>query len=109
MRHLFSCSAPRPNVTLPVSPDIEVYYRVACEDIMRPMNDSSKEPRKVRFGIMCNGTSFQAWQAACLGRLLALENVEPALLIVDDEPSDYGGLAGYVRKLRNLRNLFWYV
>jgi len=33
---------------------------------------------------MYNGTNFQVWQAVCFGRLLALKNVEPALLTVDD-------------------------
>lgn len=59
---------------------------------------------------MCNGKSLQAWQAECLRKLLALENVEPALLIIDESVSRRrGGLLKNLRKLRNLPRLFWYL
>jgi hypothetical protein len=42
---------------------------------------------KLRFGVLCHGTSFKAWQARCLRQLLEIPGVEPALLIVDaDSP-----------------------
>jgi hypothetical protein len=42
-------------------------------------------PRTLRFGIMCRGARFSAWQAHCIRELLAVKGVEPALLIVDPE------------------------
>lgn len=39
--------------------------------------------RRLRFGVMCQGLQFPAWQARCLRALLAVDGVEPALLIVD--------------------------
>jgi hypothetical protein len=41
----------------------------------------------MRFGIMCEGTTFPAWQARTIEHLLAVPGVEPALLIVDDRPA----------------------
>ncbi|MGA8262098.1 MAG: hypothetical protein WB783_17980 [Arenicellales bacterium] len=35
----------------------------------------------LRFGILCRDTLLEGWQAACVRRLMALENLEPALLI----------------------------
>ncbi len=37
----------------------------------------------LRFGIMCRGTTFEAWQAQCLRELMGVPGVRPALLIVD--------------------------
>lgn len=42
--------------------------------------------RPIRFGVMCHGTTFPAWQARCLQHLLALDGVEAALLVIDDRP-----------------------
>lgn len=42
----------------------------------------SHNQRLIRFGVMCNGTIFQEWQARCLQNLLALDNVHLALLII---------------------------
>ena len=39
--------------------------------------------RQLRFGVMCAGTGFAAWEAECLDRLVALENSRLALLIID--------------------------
>lgn len=47
------------------------------------MSSISKSPRKVRFGIMCYGTTFSRWQAETIQALLESPYVEPALLIVD--------------------------
>ena len=43
-----------------------------------------KNQSLIRYGIMCYGTTFPAWIAYCLNRLLALDNVEPVLLIIDN-------------------------
>lgn len=64
--------------------------------------------RKIRFGIMCDGTRFQAWQAECLRKLIALDGVEPALLIIDAGASEEGGVRRYLGKLKEVRRLFWY-
>ena len=40
--------------------------------------------KKLRFGIMCSGTDFQHFGAVVIRRLLSVDGVEPALLIVDD-------------------------
>jgi len=40
-------------------------------------------PAQFRFGLMCRGTSFPAWQARCLEMLLDSGLARPALLIVD--------------------------
>jgi hypothetical protein len=54
---------------------------------------------------MCNGTTFPAWEARCLEKLLAIDSVQPALLIVDAEAPRP---PRYWRKLTNLRKLFWH-
>jgi hypothetical protein len=66
---------------------------------------SMGESRTLRFGVMCSGTTFPAWQAKCLRELLALDFVSAALLIVSErEP---------VHRLRSMRerirrgNLLW--
>ncbi|HEY7280036.1 MAG TPA: hypothetical protein VID47_00475 [Actinomycetota bacterium] len=38
----------------------------------------------LRFGIMCRGTTFPAWQARSVRDLLASDGVRPALLVVED-------------------------
>ena len=49
----------------------------------------AQPPRTLRFGVMCSGTVFDAWQARCIEALLALDGVEPGLLVIDarDRPS----------------------
>jgi hypothetical protein len=72
----------------------------------------TKKHRLLRFGIMCNGTSFRSWEALCLQKLLVLENVEPALLIMNDSPVTASGNWKKLWKLsqiKYLRVLFWYV
>jgi len=71
--------------------------------MMHTTNFSSENHRLIRFGIMCNGTTFQAWQASCLHKLLALDNVEPALLIINDDSLT----ASNWKKLNKFRNPFW--
>jgi hypothetical protein len=65
--------------------------------------------RDIRFGIMCNGMRFQAWQAECLRKLMALDGVEPALIIIDAGAARHGGIRRYLRKLKSLRRLLWFV
>jgi len=57
---------------------------------------------------MCNGTTLPAWEASCLYKLLALENVEPVLLIIDNDSLT---ASNNWKKLKNLnfRKLFWYI
>lgn len=42
--------------------------------------------RTLRFGVLCNGTTFREWQALCIQNLLADKNLKPALLIIDGRP-----------------------
>jgi hypothetical protein len=43
---------------------------------------------KLRFGILCSGTSFSAWEAQCIRQVLASGHAEPVLLIRDvSEPA----------------------
>jgi hypothetical protein len=53
----------------------------------------------LRFGIMCTGTWFPAWQARAIESLLALGGVSAALLIVDEEAGS-GSRAGRLARLR---------
>lgn len=43
------------------------------------------EHKKIRFGVMCNSTTFQQWQYRCLQELMNADNIEIALLIIDGE------------------------
>ncbi len=56
----------------------------------------SERPTELRFAIMCGGTTFQAWQARCIRKLMEMGNVKPVLLIVD------GRRSSAVSKLRKL-------
>jgi hypothetical protein len=48
---------------------------------------------RLRFGVMCSGATFPAWQARCIEDLVAVEGVEPALLIVNaGRPAPAGAL-----------------
>jgi len=67
----------------------------------------NRNKRKIRFGIMCNGTTFPGWEAACLRKLLALDNVEPALLIIDKDSSTPPNNWERLKKLKNFKKLFW--
>jgi hypothetical protein len=42
---------------------------------------------KLRFGILCNGRRFAAWEADCIKHLIASGHAEPALLIRDATPA----------------------
>ena len=44
----------------------------------------SRIESNIRFGIMCNGTTLNAWQAQCINNLLtSVDNIEVALLIIN--------------------------
>ena len=73
---------------------------------MHTTNFSTKNQHPILFGIMCNGMTFPAWQASCLHKLLTLDNVEPALLIVDN---GFSIASNNWRKLKNFRHLLWYI
>ena len=53
---------------------------------------------KLRFGIMCNGRRFAAWEADCIRRLIASGHAEPALLIRDVTPADERALVAEARR-----------
>ena len=54
---------------------------------------------KIRLGIMCTGRSFKEWEARCLEDLLALEYVQPALLIIDGSSKKRSTLRYKIDKL----------
>jgi hypothetical protein len=47
----------------------------------------SNHSRPLRFGIMCTNTTFQAWEANCIRKLMALNTAIPELLIMDTRKS----------------------
>lgn len=67
----------------------------------------TREPRTLRFGIMCRGREFSAWEAACIRQLMAVEGVKPALLIIDDRPSVRVSSAERIIDLFDPRTLLW--
>lgn len=66
---------------------------------MKNLHNTRRNQRQIHFGVMCNGTKFQAWQARCLEHLLAMENVKPALLIIDDDAASQT-MFDKIRRLR---------
>ncbi len=70
----------------------------------------TKGRRQLRFGVMCAGTTFAAWEAECLDRLVALENTRLALLIIDkraEAPRVRPGPAARVRSLLRSDRILW--
>jgi hypothetical protein len=63
-------------------------------------------PATLRFGVMCSGTSFPAWQARCIEALLAVPGVEPALLIIDDRTLSRR-LGDRVARLARSEKMLW--
>ncbi len=58
--------------------------------------------QEIKFGIMCNGTVFPAWQAIAIENLLSSDQVKCELLIIDDNaPLQKSGK-------RKLKHLLWY-
>lgn len=60
----------------------------------------------IRFGIICGGMSFEAWQADCLQKLMSLGNTEIALVIGDEniETFPFGR-----KRAWNLWNIYCYL
>lgn len=58
--------------------------------------------RQLRFGVMCESTTFAAWEAECLERLVALGNASLALLLIDKRAEDRRARAGPVGRVRSL-------
>ena len=48
--------------------------------------ENNHTKKNLRFGIMCDGTSFPAWQAQCIRDLLSLDNIHLSLLIINSSP-----------------------
>jgi hypothetical protein len=63
--------------------------------------------RPIRFGIMCRGTTFAAWEAACIRALLGVAGVSAALLIVDDRPPPVASRRSRLKNLFDLKTLLW--
>jgi hypothetical protein len=64
-------------------------------------------PKTLRFGVMCSGTTFPAWQARCLEALFALPGVEPALLIIDDRERPSRRRSDRVSRLVHSDKVLW--
>jgi hypothetical protein len=62
---------------------------------------------KLRFGIMCAGDQLPAAFAASVRELLEIEGVEPALLILDVEPSRRTSILEKIKTLFRLKGLLW--
>lgn len=58
---------------------------------------------------MCRGPVFAAWEAECIRNLMAIEGVEPALLIVDDSPRPRLSFRERLPDLFNPKTLLWRV
>lgn len=63
--------------------------------------------RPLRFGVMCRGTTFAAWQAVCLRQLLAVEDVQPSLLIIEEEDAEPPSVRGRIRRVFPGATTFW--
>lgn len=66
-------------------------------------------PREsIRFGIMCNGTTFPAWQVKAIKKLLDHPQIELGLLILDQRKATSAGLSTWEKvKQLPVRQLFW--
>jgi hypothetical protein len=71
------------------------------------MVSAPPEPHRerIRFGIMCNGRSFPAWQAAAINALLTLPGLEVGLMIIDDRPP--ASSRSKLRRLSDWPRLAW--
>lgn len=70
------------------------------------MTVTGPERRPIRFGILCNTTTLQAWQAQCVEHLLALDDVRIGLIIFDRGNVQTPPLAERVRAIDFNRHLF---
>jgi hypothetical protein len=64
-------------------------------------------PKTLRFGVMCSGTTFPAWQARCLEALAAVPGVTPSLLIIDDRARLSRRLPDRVARLARSEKVLW--
>ena len=67
-------------------------YKPFCIKIHKPFKTNTrveympiKNKPKLKFGIMCDNTTFSAWEAACIKKILEIKYAEPALLIINAE------------------------
>lgn len=74
---------------------------------MTDISNSSVTGRHLRFGIMCSGLSFPAWQARCIEQLLTLKGVKPVLLIIDDNPRFVPPIWQRAARLMGGKTLLW--
>jgi hypothetical protein len=74
---------------------------------MTDISNISLTGRPLRFGIMCSGRTFPAWQAQCIEQLLAQKGIEPALLIIDDNPPSRPPVGQRAVRLLRGKTLLW--
>jgi hypothetical protein len=63
--------------------------------------------RPLRFGIMCTGLTFPAWQARCIQQLLAKNGIEPVLLIIDETPQPRSSMRQSINRLLTRKMFLW--
>ena len=61
--------------------------------------ENNQQKQVLRFGIMCDSTTFPAWQAQCIRNLLSLDNVQPELLIINSSPINETPLPTQIKRL----------
>lgn len=66
----------------------------------------NKRKHKIRFGIMCSGTTYSKWQAEAITKLLANKNVECSLLIVNNDR--FSVLKNILGRFK-FNNIIWYI
>lgn len=74
------------------------------------MNPAVKKP--IRFGIMCHGLSFPAFEAVCIRKLMEIDEVEPALLIKErticsTPPLSVSGIGRFASIVRCRKDLIY--
>ncbi len=75
--------------------------------LFRGIAVSESSDKGLRFGVMCSGSTFPAWQAQALYDLIALKDVEPALLILQEgEGKERAVMTKIGRRLRR-RDVTW--
>ncbi|MBI2705686.1 MAG: hypothetical protein HYX32_10420 [Actinobacteria bacterium] len=61
----------------------------------------------LRFGVMCKGLTFRRWQADVVRQLVAIDGVEPALLIIDARPPADRSAGARARRLTSSSTALW--
>src|SRR6478735_5756773 len=61
----------------------------------------------LRFGVMCSGLTFPAWQAQALRDLIALDGVEPALLILQDGAAEERSVLTKIGRRLRRKDVMW--